>query len=390
MTILHFIPTPKHAKAQNFVSMLQSSMGKAVKMNVLSGKVKRKEFLKQLAIINPDIVHIHGCWQYNATQVQKWCNHRGYPVIISPHNLLSSEIIATNPWKYYIPRIIAYQFHSIRSCYLLLATSEKELTELKNLGWRKRLLLADASDPNLSETLYAIYKKVIDSKLRNHLSVSDTAALYTFLNAANYTAKQNAEPLASPLNMHEEEQLPYTQDDIDACQKLSANSWHAIQVYAIDHGIKDLLHKGLKALGITIPEVITTPPDRFPYHSKIKIKKGINKDNLTDRYPNNPFEIDIAMNIICLHGMLVHHRKPSDDTPSPLHLINDIHQQLRWHDYDEAVLMSILNSIGIKTFTTRLMYILQQACHLTIGYMPIDPVNDHTTKQLLIKLNDLS
>ena len=51
----------------------------------------------------------------------------------------------------------------------------------------------------------------------------------------------------------------------------------------------------------------------------------------------------------------------------------DIFQALRFHDYDEDNFSEIIKKKGITKFTSRLLYQLQEAFGLELGYMPILP-----------------
>ena len=102
--------------------------------HLFTGEVSRREFVSMLCKVNPDIVHIHGCWSLASARVERWSRQRGYPVILSPHGGLNDLSKRPDFWKHLMPRIILYQYHLTRSAFVLHASSASELSELKALG----------------------------------------------------------------------------------------------------------------------------------------------------------------------------------------------------------------------------------------------------------------
>ena len=51
----------------------------------------------------------------------------------------------------------------------------------------------------------------------------------------------------------------------------------------------------------------------------------------------------------------------------------DIFQALRFHDYDEDNFAELIQKKGISKFTARILYQMQEAFGLELGYMPILP-----------------
>lgn len=102
MKVLHYIPNFKKSMGQaaKFVQMLQVIMGTTVETNIISGNISRTEFNKRTNELQPDIIHIHGCWSAKAAIVELWAFHSNIPVVLSPHNGLSQREIQIDFWKY--------------------------------------------------------------------------------------------------------------------------------------------------------------------------------------------------------------------------------------------------------------------------------------------------
>ena len=63
------------------------------------------------------------------------------------------------------------------------------------------------------------------------------------------------------------------------------------------------------------------------------------------------------------------------------HLAN-LYSQLRYTEYDEDKLQRMLHALKIEKFAARILHILGETFHLEEGYMPIEPIDDKTTKRI--------
>lgn len=84
MKVLHYIPAIKvDDLVSDYVKTLTSSMKNIAEVHIVTSK---ENVAKTLKTINPDIVHIHSCWDYATTKVIKTVADRGVAVVLSPHN----------------------------------------------------------------------------------------------------------------------------------------------------------------------------------------------------------------------------------------------------------------------------------------------------------------
>lgn len=384
MVILHYIPSLQKSMGQTaqFAQMLKDVMGKTIETHIISGAVSRGEFVKRLSEVHPDIVHLHGCWSYRIALAEQWAINRGYPVILSPHGGLSPRIMQTEFWKKRLPQMLLYQVRTVKKVFVMHASSPQELKDIKELGWKKRIALipypqTEAENQVLCDSFHNLYKKIIDTNSRNRLNTREREALFTMLNAA-ISVGHDTPYAPTPL-------------ELQHIAQLTSHNWQTIQIYAIDHRIKDIMTKGAAALSLTMPVNITEVPPRY------SVKPSFHSGNVTSKEKSaaqhyatsNPTEYDMAQRLYVLYRSL-YKKELREGYGSPIAQLCDIAEAIHWGDYNEEILRKILSHLGILLFSSCIMQILSETLHLTIGYMPLDPINARETETIRKKLNNLT
>lgn len=376
MIVLHYIPSlaKDNEQAARSVQMLHASMAKTIETHLCTGELSRREYLRILTTINPDIVHLHGCWNIYISHVRRWTARRGYPVMLSPYGLLSTKRIKSDLWKTYLPKILAYQFRLTRRVMLLHASSPEELQSLKQLGWKKRIAYINMSgssidDAQLSMQFRQLYQKAIDTYSRNKLDTLEEKWFWHLICTA--VCK----------DMHEADSPPH--------MPLPHHSWRTLQIYAIDHGVTDLFLHGAERLSLNIPEKISVAPSRFSAKCKTKTySEQMHDKKLQLQYVNNNEEYTLAQQFSILNLQLCHsYSHPEWD--APIRILADIFVILRYADIDENILAKILDDMKLTKFSARIIHILSEYFRLTIGFMPITPLNDSETHKIRTKINNL-
>ena len=395
MVILHYIPSlgKKAGQTSTLVQRLHAALGNTVESHLFTGEITIKEFVQKLKDINPDILHIHGCWDIHLAIAQYLAARQGCPVIISPHNALSPDTLETDFWTSRLPRIILYQFLAIRKAFVLHAATQQETADLKDLGWKKRIAFIPLDGLNASDTQAAadvaeqfriLYRKVIDTRLRNTISDNERDILFTLIRQA-VTPAIDAAPAATPappvfFDQVEEQQK---QKQRQALAALAEHTWKNIQIYAIDHRADHLLFEGLKRIQYTIPVRVTQLPSRYTIKQTLQTKSHIPIDT------DDTNERDIITTIAQLHHILC--LKEAEETwPSPIHLLANLYATLRYTDYDEENIMRQLQKKHLADTAARTMHILAVLFSLSVGFMPLNPINDKKTRQMLCNLNNIS
>ena len=390
MVILHYIPSlgKKAGQTSTLVQRLHAALGNTVESHLFTGEITIKEFVQKLKDIKPDILHIHGCWDIHLAIAQLLAARQGCPVIISPHNALSPDTLETDFWTSRLPRIILYQFLAIRKAFVLHAATQQESADLKDLGWKKRIAFIPLDGLNASDTQAAadvaeqfriLYRKVIDTRLRNTISDNERDILFTLIRQAVTPAIDAVSAPPVFFDQVEEQQQKQRQD----LAALSEHTWKNIQIYAIDHRADHLLFEGLKRIQYTIPVRVTQLPSRYTIKQTLQTKSHIPIDT------DDTNERDIITAIAQLHHILC--LKEAEETwPSPIHLLANLYATLRYTDYDEENIMRQLQKKHLADTAARTMHILAVLFSLSVGFMPLNPINDKKTRQMLCNLNNIS
>lgn len=384
MRIVHYIENISNQldASARFVSMLGSAMPPTVETTIISGKPSRKEILRILYQVNPDVVHIHGCWSYYASRLQTWCRSRGYSVVIMPHGGLMSNQMQTEYWKQKLPRILLYQLRSIKRSTVLIASTTKELNELKQLGWRKRIALVRnpyATDDvkttieDSAETLLVLYQKIIDTNERLKLSRLEEK-LFTIINFASLVPVKDSPELS----------VAYEGELQEYASRISALEWKHIILTAKDRGIEDAIANGAAALRLQYPDYEIEVPSRFlpKLQVKIRVNHGYEKV-LAKHFDINVYRREYAL--ACLFYVLylrLEKMQCESDKYRIWFELNTTFKTLRLEEYDEDVLQKMLRRLHITSFTRRMMQILSESHLLTEGFMPVTPLDDYHTEKL--------
>lgn len=399
MKVLHYIPNFKKSMGQaaKFVQMLQVIMGTTVETNIISGNISRTEFNKRTNELQPDIIHIHGCWSAKAAIVELWAFHSNIPVVLSPHNGLSQREIQIDFWKKKLPCIITYQFLAIRKAMVLHVTSSQELEDIKQLGWKKRIALipkpnGSENEEQFVETFRALYQKVIDTAQRNKLSEKEEACVWALLHASVIARhSQHIKSEDSDSFLTHIEYIPAVDSKaLEMLHKLSTHNWKNMQIYAIDHGIKELLISGANSLALQLPIAIDALPARFKTKSTIIPCTVSSKElKILRNHDWEPNALALATDILNLNKMLGKNQYDSAWQPPGVMLLS-IYENLLYTPYDEAAFRDIIKRLGITDFCSCIMQILAEKLQLPIGFMPLDPASAKAAKSLYKKINDFN
>lgn len=304
----------------------------------------RSRFLRKLKEIQPDIIHIHAAWDSTAALIEHTARSHGHFTIVSVHGGLAPEIMEIAFFKHKLPRIIGYQFQMVRKCNAVVAISENDAKQIKQLGWKKRIVtiphpsLKLISEDETSELLMAIYRQVLDTNYMARITEEE-------IEFTQYCIRMALWPVGS-----QEMKIMNTEN----------LSFRRIYIYAHDNNVSELLMSGAQILGLQMP----TRPD-ISAMPRFKVKQKHNteinsiqklSEVITQVIPGTKIEIN---------------RTPAGSTT--FRTICDIFQALRFHDYDEDEFAETIKKKGIAKFTARQLYKMQELFGLELGYMPILP-----------------
>ncbi len=94
-----------------------------------------KDLLPILDACDPDLVHVHGIWQYPGAMGAKWARRHKRPYLISTHGMLDSWAVSNQQWK---KRLAAWLFErtNLERASCLRALNEAELRSYRQFGLR--------------------------------------------------------------------------------------------------------------------------------------------------------------------------------------------------------------------------------------------------------------
>lgn len=163
MKVIHYIPSIDRASGGvgSYMQLLAAPLGRLVELHIVTHRSDnplkmehaqvhtvadwrhpqrlRREWLRLLDEVRPDVVHVNTCWVPSCAMVQRWAQARGYRVVLSPHGMLEPWILRRHYWTRKLPALLLYQRGAVRRADLLHATAESERENLTALGWNTRI-----------------------------------------------------------------------------------------------------------------------------------------------------------------------------------------------------------------------------------------------------------
>lgn len=390
MVILHYIPSLSKTTGNTpkLVEELSAAMNRTMTSHIFIGNVTKRYFLKKIQEVNPDILHIHGCWNIQLALAEYWAISHNIAVVISPHGQLSDDYMETDFWKSRLPRIFAYQFLAIRKAFVLHASTSAELASLKDLGWKRRIALIPVLDENsrlnisddVIKQFKSLYQKVIDTCRINYLSPEETECLWKLLRLS-----------ATPEN---EVDSSLTEDLCRVTSMMTEQNWTNIQIFALDHRISDILYSALRCAKVSLPSVVKSVPERYKTKSDLRFTSDrlfdepelkVSETGLSSAESNTAEIINSILQLRCYLQKLLAH----EDWAPPIVLLSRLYGLLRFTDYDEDVIQKELGRQKANVFASRLMQVLSDRFGLTVGFMPFNPIKDKKTNSIEQRLNTL-
>ncbi|MDY4174585.1 MAG: glycosyltransferase [Bacteroidales bacterium] len=163
-TLLHYIPSIDETSGGvgAYMQLLTRDLGKLCDLHVLTHQSPnerqlqgctlhyidnkflpwdncKKDFLRILDQVKPDIVHVNCCWMPLCSMVAQWAKDQGLKVVYTPHGMLEPWILSRHYWTRKLPAIILYQRRAIRLADAIHATADSERQNLLALGWNKNI-----------------------------------------------------------------------------------------------------------------------------------------------------------------------------------------------------------------------------------------------------------
>lgn len=87
----------------------------------------------ELRAQNPDLVHVHGLWQFSSVAALEWHRRSGRPYVVSPHGMLDDWALRNSRWRK-AWAWGAYEARHLKNARCIRALCSAEAQAIRNLG----------------------------------------------------------------------------------------------------------------------------------------------------------------------------------------------------------------------------------------------------------------
>ena len=346
MKVLHIYPKNDEMVAQH-VNQLMEGMQLSAEMQAVSNMA---DFKNVCMSFEPDIVHCHGCWQYNIVNAGNFARKQGARIVLSPHGQLEPWVFEEKPFQEKFHKTVLWQKPFVEKAYTLIAFGKMEQEYLVKLKWNPRIevihnavITNSTTREKMCSQTFAVYQKVLDSNVLEQMDDDTQQLMASIIKAGTLGDARWVEPA-----------LPETID------------WRRMLIYAEHQNIRNYVDYGINILGISAISLDTEHlPAYFPenYQRPQSIKK------LIGEYKGNETEY------------LVHMIQQIEKQPLMLHLI-EFTRELYRDTVNDDLLQEALEEKKLTKYASRLMQVLHELTLLDEGYMPIEPLDDRGTQKI--------
>lgn len=165
MFVLHYIPSIDRTSGGvgGYIQLLSKELGKLVDLHVATHETEnmlelenckvhylpewkhffkmKREWLKLLDEVKPDVVHCNCCWMPGSALTQKWAQKAGYKVVLTPHGMLEPWILHRHYYTRKLPALWLFQKMAVVKADMIHATAESEKQNLLKLGWNDKIAI---------------------------------------------------------------------------------------------------------------------------------------------------------------------------------------------------------------------------------------------------------
>jgi hypothetical protein len=351
---IHYIQCPKSDLMRNFLMTFYI----------------QPQFLDILCRVMPDIIHVHGCWDYLTYKIGQWSRRRGYNVVLSPENGFEPWNMKKNMWTEKMPKFLLYQYKEIKRASAVIVHNHLELQYMSKYVTSKHAEVIK----NVMLTNSITYEEMARQYISLYQSLTDRFG---------YISKgQNVRKALCMLirmgTMHNHE---INEEEAKWCTNIvkdvTHQNWKRLFIYASDENITDIIERGIKRLGIELTEDYSKYISKSEDHDDdISILKRNKREKIESLLTTDmKTEKQLCRAIITIKKKLSMHKHTLRD-------IIDLYDMMRYNEYDEDALSDTLKAMRIYKFTARMEQIIGEIACLEEGFMPIPPLDDLKTEQI--------
>lgn len=359
---------------------------------VLFGKKKFQRALKQS---NAEIVYIHSVCDVTSMLVAQWASSSCVPVVVSAYKLLMPW--HTDHYGFFgriIKKLIALRIMKRSTTFVHALSNQEASFLLEKFSMPVFNAFSKSSDrisviePIVKDTegiedtvrfassFFKLYRKVVDSNPFWLMSKQDLD-LENGLLALGSSAISGKDI--------ETTFLPLT-DIRGLLSELSDEHWRRIQLHSFDQDVYGYLRIGKEILSDESEDFDVTKVDRIPRAVKripldvtVPRLRRVRMHQVKEDYERHEKEKQLCVMLLNVKYLYSH------DLLTRRHLA-ELYLAVRYEDYDEYVLESMLNDLSILKFAGRILAVLSDAMYLGEGYHPVPAIDDSKAKKIRRKL----
>ena len=296
----------------------------------------------------PDIVHVHGCWQYQIVRQALRAHRQGARILFTPHGGLEPWIINERRLTEKLCKTLLWQRRMVERSYVMIAQGNMEAEALRQLDWNPRVeiirnaVITNSITPEaMARQTHEVYCKAMDSNTIELMS-DDARRLLTMLLKAGITGDKR----------WIEGQPPAVEEQ----------EWRRLLIYANHENVRSTIDAGCRILGL--------------HHSHVATDNV--KSYLPTDYKNPKVE---AHDVV---GIVAEMRK---EVLTLKHFV-ELDRALRYTDVDDDWLCDALDENHQLKYFRRLLQVLIEQTALDEGFWPVDPLDDRQTQTIRNQLNN--
>lgn len=290
----------------------------------------------------PDIVHVHGCWQYATVSQALRAHRQGARIVFTPHGGLEPWIISQRRLSEKLCKTLLWQRRMVEFSYVTIAQGKMEAEALQQLGWNPRIevirnavITRSITPEAMAQYTQEVYRKVMDSNTIE-LMGDDSRLLLTLLLKAGITGDSRWITREQPV--------------------IDNTEWQRLFIYADHENVRAVVDKGARVLGL-----------QHPYIETGKIKSYLPTD-----YAKPKVKATDATGIVAEM-----HRGPLT-----LRHFVELDRALRRDDVDDEWLCNALDESRLLSYFRRLLQVLTELTGIDEGFLPASPIDDKRTQTI--------
>ena len=139
----------------------------------------RNTFLGQLYALMPDVVHLHGSWNYATYQCLNMSRTRGFLTFFTPYGELSMKNIKERLWQEKIWKLLFYQRPMLKRASYVIVQSQKEGDTLYTLGRSANMeIVPNDSATVLGNRMVELYRNATNEQRTKEVSMQTLSVIH--------------------------------------------------------------------------------------------------------------------------------------------------------------------------------------------------------------------